>query len=675
MNSVPASIMQASRDVLDNGASRIANKNLARMVERLQKVSGTEDLSGCTEMSLQDGSDFCWNPWGDRQTLRNRAAILRRFRFPHSDELEAMMASAVQVRAEWVRLGQTTHPQYFRIYIDLAKWLGPFPRTECERLTEEQLALLVRGAEEWTRTHFTVLKQTLTSVGRAEVVGALERSLHPDLTAGSAQAWLCALSAWHEAALPKMVQSFCDHHHGRASFERNRRESDGKAWRTCLKLHAATKELAPPNIGNDPLRWFVETCDDGLVQRALVLMLQTCVAQNDRVCSTSNSHHVKAQCGFGLSFMKHGLVALRPDLDLGSISHQKILQKIPNQRIPADGTTRRMLTLEEAERIIQAARNCNDAQATLILVLLSEIGLRRSALCHLKYSNLLDRTHTPLCTGRAFEKGRKWRFFITSTRLKQAIKSYAETVRGVADVHSDGEFYLLNPQQPERPLGDVKLGRIVGHYTKKAGVTEIRVHPHMFRHSIVGWLIDAGNSMEVASKYMGHACVSTTAEHYWVPSTTELFSKINNPFTGEMQQKQREAKQVEQELELLQGKLDGALHIIAQMDAVVRTAVASNLTAPQVQDAMARIPNRDAILRTILESTSASLTAASLPAPVEPLEGITEDDDASQKNEGSACSVESEGEEESTGDSTNDTESCETAPANNESPSRKRHRK
>ena len=93
-----------------------------------------------------------------------------------------------------------------------------------------------------------------------------------------------------------------------------------------------------------------------------------------------------------------------------------------------------------------------------------------------------------------------------------------------------------------------------------------------------------------------------------MPNTTELSSKINNPFNGEMQQQQREARQAEQELELLQGKLDAALHIIAQMDAVVRTAVAGNLTAPQVQEAMARIPNRDAILRTILESTSASLT-------------------------------------------------------------------
>ena len=182
--------------------------------------------------------------------------------------------------------------------------------------------------------------------------------------------------------------------------------------------------------------------------------------------------------------------------------------------------------------------------------------------------------------------------------------------------------------------------------------------------------------MEIASKYMGHANVSTTAQHYWVPNTTELFSKINNPFTGEMQQQQREARQAEQELELLQSKLDGSLHIIAQMDAVLRTAVASNLTATQIHEAIARIPNRDTILRTILESTSASLTAASMPAPPQPLEGIVEDDEALQESEVSASSAESEAEAGSAGGSGKDAvESFEAAATDNERPPPKRHRK
>ena len=47
-----------------------------------------------------------------------------------------------------------------------------------------------------------------------------------------------------------------------------------------------------------------------------------------------------------------------------------------------------------------------------------------------------------------------------------------------------------------------------------AGIKDINVHPHAFRHTIVGALIDAGNSMDVVSKYMGHANVSTAADNY-----------------------------------------------------------------------------------------------------------------------------------------------------------------
>ena len=47
-----------------------------------------------------------------------------------------------------------------------------------------------------------------------------------------------------------------------------------------------------------------------------------------------------------------------------------------------------------------------------------------------------------------------------------------------------------------------------------------------------------------------------------------------------------------------------------------------HLDRPQVQEAIARNSNRDASLRTILESTSASRTSASVPAPPEPFEEV-----------------------------------------------------
>ena len=665
----------ALHDISDASmASAARTFNLDILVRRLQEASNSPDLSGCATMSLQSGYVFCMMPWQGLMKARVRATILRRFGFCHSDELEPLVATSTQTRAEFdgLDLNINFKRRRFTCFLDLVKWVGKSPSDECRHLTDSQLTELIHGVPSWNGNHFTILKAILASIGRDKVADALERTLHPDLTGTSTQTWLCAQSAWHGANLPKIVQSCCSHHN--AAFGINLRSFETNVWRWCLNLRAVAEELAPPNADIEPLRWFVETCDADLVQRALTIQLRNFNAQNERVHTTTNRHHAQTKCDLYRRLMIHGLHALRPGLDLGSICTSKILRVISNQRVPADDTIRRTLTLEEAERLVQAARDSNDARATLLFVLLSEIGLRKSALCHLKYNNLLDRTHTPLCTCRAWEKGRKYRFFVTSTRLKQAIKSYAETFRYYADAHPDGDFYMFSPHRPQAPLSASTLSRIISKFVNIVGITDVHVHTHMFRHSIVGWLIDAGNSMELASKYMGHANVTTTSQHYWVPNTTELFSKLNNPFTGEMQQQQREARQAEQELELLQRKLDGALHIIAQMDAVVRTAAAGNLTASQTQEAIARIPNRDAILRTILESTSASLTAASIPALHEPPETIAEDEEASQETDTSDALSETDEEGGSTEEVLDDAEMCKTALFRDERSSCKRRR-
>ena len=162
--------------------------------------------------------------------------------------------------------------------------------------------------------------------------------------------------------------------------------------------------------------------------------------------------------------------------------------------------------------------------------LLREIGLRASALCHLKYGMLIDETHTPRHVCRVPEKGRTWRSFVTSLPLKQAIKRYAEELRDSS--LADKDMYFLNPTHPDRPLCDGLVRRGLRQIAQAAGVTEVVVHPHAFRHTIVGQLVDAGNPMELVSKYMGHKQVSTTAVNYWVPTIVELQAQMNNPFTG-----------------------------------------------------------------------------------------------------------------------------------------------
>lgn len=148
----------------------------------------------------------------------------------------------------------------------------------------------------------------------------------------SPQTRLCAQSAWHEVNMPKIVQSCCSHH--KAAFGINLRTFEKNVWRWCPNLRAVAEELAPPNTDIEPLRWFLETCDADLVQRALTIQLRKFSVQNERVHTTTDRHHAQPRCNLYRSHMIHGLHALRPSLDLGSILTSKILRGISNQRVP-----------------------------------------------------------------------------------------------------------------------------------------------------------------------------------------------------------------------------------------------------------------------------------------------------------------------------------------------------
>ena len=136
------------------------------------------------------------------------------------------------------------------------------------------------------------------------------------------------------------------------------------------------------------------------------------------------------------------------------------------------------------------------------------------------------------------------------------------------------------------------------------------MHPHAFRHTIVGQLVEAGNPMELVSKYMGHAHVSTTAANYWVPTALEVHDKMNNPFTGTFQRKADAAEEAQEELELVYEKLDAAVKLFHQLHGVVKVVSDSGGSAAEVQARFAaQVPNATEILRGVLDSTSASMTA------------------------------------------------------------------
>jgi integrase len=283
----------------------------------------------------------------------------------------------------------------------------------------------------------------------------------------------------------------------------------------------------------------------------------------ERVKSANDAHSASMALTVVLRVLKVGLADDLPAPLLQSLNRRKLLASVPNAREPADPMKRR--TIDEAEMDAMLNVCQGDTKLTLLLVLLSEIGLRHTALMRLKYYDLMDGFHKPRRTTSVMEKGRAVRSFILSERAQQATSVHCKVIRDMASDTDLHDFHVFNLRQPSRPVSAPTLTEWLSDIAKKAGVSEVRVHAHCFRHTIVGRLMDAGNSLETVSKYMGHKSLDTTSTHYWVANVQELHETMINPMSGAYQEEVRDEEMKDLEIRLLREKKAKALEIIETM--------------------------------------------------------------------------------------------------------------
>ena len=623
-----------------------ANWGLAfhKSVDKLLQLAGTTDVSVCGDVPLQAAERFCWELLSPALLPKVRLALLRCTGFRHCAELQSAWPRLESIAAEYKLAtitggsGGKMRGGCFDAYLQLAALLGDTPRSACANLPAADLARMLDGAEDQSRRQFVKLVSSeLRFLQRLDALKELHRLTPPPYTCMSLFDWLCARSSWHERTLTGMLEATLEHH-SRTSFQAATRQR----WKYLLGMYlaflrayaesscAAGIQLAPNDEEREPLRWFIEHCTRDSVVAAAKALLESRQAKNEFVKTTRPIHHAAGCASHLVSFLKVGFsAALGRDIGLDTLTAKILLRGVANLRAEASGEARRTYTDEEISKMFDVCDG--DHRWSLMLRLLREIGLRVSALCHLKYGMLIDETHTPRHVCRVPEKGRTWRSFVTSLPLKQAIKRYAEDLRDAAPANKD--MYLLNPTRPERPVNPEVVRKGLQRIAQAAGVTEVVVHPHAFRHTIVGQLVEAGNPMELVSKYMGHAHVSTTAANYWVPIALEVHDKMNNPFTGTFQRKADAAEEAQEELELVYEKLDAAVKLFHQLHGVVKVVSDSGGSAAEVQARFAaQVPNATEILRGVLDSTSASMTAAqSVVLPRDEQSGLAAVEEASSQ--------------------------------------------
>jgi integrase len=358
---------------------------------------------------------------------------------------------------------------------------------------------------------------------------------------------------------------------------------------------------------NDAIRWFLFNCSGDGVKNVLIDYGRSLDVDHTRVKNTYEDHHAKRSIVFALGMFKtdamKSLLQHKTYTEIEALGTASILNHIENLRIIGE-SKRRVYLDEEIEKMLKDVEN--NPLYTLIITILREIGLRAGAICNMRYGNIVDQYGTPRHVCRVLEKGNKIREFVTGPNLKRRIVSYIATLEKFQPIEQN--TYLFNITR-NKPLPATTLSNKLKRIALNAGVTDIVVHPHVFRHTIVGKLMDVGNSAEIVSKFMGHANVDTTLKWYWLKNIEEITRSINNPFVNGKANPTEYREEIEEELEHSRVKVETCLRIIHATYEMIDEAIKSKDTITKLKNTLhTRMPTLQNTLYKIANSVGETET-------------------------------------------------------------------
>ena len=317
----------------------------------------------------------------------------------------------------------------------------------------------------------------------------------------------------------------------------------------------------------DPILNFFHTCTESQMYDLLLSYGNDSAHDNSKVKSKNSKHHqARHRLTIAVMFLKKlDTICTHCSTYIKSIKISSFLNQIENKSELLDWDKRRVYTDDEVDNMLKMAETTKDK---LMITILREIGLRNSAICNLKFKDIIDINRIPKHVCRVKEKGNKIREFVTSDKIKQYIVSYVHEVEqgGILfdEKNKDNmvKFVFSRNKNLDVKMGSATLNNVLKRIGLKAGITNVNIQSHTFRHTLVGKLMDAGNNIEVVSKFIGHSSVDTTMNYYWLKNITELAKEINNPFTQTMITAEEKREEDNFEIDLLNKKIDTCFQII-----------------------------------------------------------------------------------------------------------------
>lgn len=286
---------------------------------------------------------------------------------------------------------------------------------------------------------------------------------------------------------------------------------DARAIALFLDMMAAERGAAANTIaayGRD-LAQASEALSGGLAA-ADARTLERLIHEWRDLAATSLARKLSAVRRFFAFLVSEGLRADNPAGDLASPAKGRPLPKT--------------LSREEVDRIFAVVEEEAAGPAGLRLKALIELlygsGLRATELVSLPRAAIKPGTPYAVLKG----KGDKERMVPVSSRAGEAVAAWAATL-------APGEKYLFPSGNTH--MSRVRLFQIVKNLAAAAGISPLRVSPHVLRHAFATHLLEGGADLRALQSMLGHADIATTQIYTHVQSAhlVELVNRAH-PLAG-----------------------------------------------------------------------------------------------------------------------------------------------
>jgi integrase len=351
--------------------------------------------------------------------------------------------------------------------------------------------------------------------------------------------------------------------------------------------------------GEDVFKWFMENAHEQDVFDVTLSYGKAVTVHNEYVKRNNPQHPSHHRVNEMLRLFRAGVGGALVDKDAAlKLDGKKILAKIPNTR-EKPKTARKTLTDEQYAKMEDAVRD--DVRWKLILTILREIGLRKGAIQHMTYSILFDKDHEPMNTFTVREKNDCIRSCATSKKLRLLMHDYGEELRAKFPDLNPKTFYVFGYKNHDSAPTNLEDG--IKSIAKLAGISEeVHVHPHLFRHTLVGKMMRAGNTIDQVSKFMGHANAAITSSAYWVESSADVARRMNNPFLNPKPTTADDSEMKNEILTLANQKVDIALKIIRTYNLQISMFMKKDPKFKELKDSIFdSIPNLGELLQTLAQ--------------------------------------------------------------------------